>query len=102
MPTDYLKLLQRLKTFIGREYAIQRDQLEKQWLLPLAQRVQQGYAIEGLSVLSHKGNALKMSCQVNDSRFRDGDLLVLHRGYPKDQESIQCILDYDDENSLSR
>jgi len=100
MPTDYLKLLQRLKTFIGREYAIQRDQLEKQWSLPLAQRVQQGYAIEGLTVQSRKGNALKMGCQVNDSRFRDGDLLVLHRGNPKGQESIQCILDYDDENSL--
>ena len=100
MPTDYLKLIQRLKTFIGREYAIQRDQLEKQWSLPLSHRVQQGYAIEGLSVQSRKGNALKMSCQVNDFRFRDGDLLVLHRGDPKGQESIQCIVDYDDENSL--
>jgi DNA replication ATP-dependent helicase Dna2 len=100
MSTDYQKLLQRLKTFIRREYAIQRDQLEKQWSLPLAQRIQQGYAIDGLSVLSQKGNALKMGCQVNDSRFRDGDLLVLHRGDPKGQESIQFILDYDDENSL--
>jgi len=35
---DYQKLLQRLKTFICREYAVQREQLEKQWLLPLALR----------------------------------------------------------------
>ncbi len=100
MPTDYLTLLQRLKNFIRREREIQRYELEKQWALPLVQRVRQGYAIEALSLLSLKGNALKMGCQTNDSRFRDGDLLVLHRGNPKGSETIQCILDYDDETSL--
>ena len=100
MPTDYLILLQRLKTFIRREYEIQRYEVEKQWALPLFQRVQQGYAIESLSLRSLKGNALKLDCQTNDSRFRDGDLLVLHRGNPRGPESIQCILDYDDETSL--
>ncbi len=100
MPTDYLTLLQRLKTFIRREYEIQRYELEKQWALPLAQRVRQGYAIEALSLRSIKGNALKLDSQTNDSRFRDGDLLVLHRGNPRGPEAIQCILDYDDETSL--
>jgi len=100
MPTDYLVLLQRMKTFIRREYETQRYELEKQWALSLAQRVRQGYAIEALSLHSLKGNALKMGCQTNDSRFRDGDLLVLHRGNPKGPETIQCILDYDDETSL--
>jgi hypothetical protein len=41
-----------------------------------------------------------MGCQTNDSRFRDGDLLVLHRGNPKCPETIQCILEYDDETRL--
>jgi hypothetical protein len=61
MSTDYLALLQRLKTFIRREYEIQRSELEKQWGLPLAQRVQQGYAIEGLSVQRLQGNTLKVT-----------------------------------------
>lgn len=100
MPTDYLQLLERLKTFIRREYEIQRLQLEKQWSLPLAQRVQQGYAIEGLSVIGGKGETLKLECRINDSRFRDGDLLVLHRGNPRGPEAIQCFLDYDDETRL--
>ena len=100
MSTNFLILLQRLKTFIRREYETQRYELEKQWALPLAQRVRQGYAIEALSLRSLKGNALKLDCQTNDSRFRDGDLLVLHRGNPKGPETIQCILDYDDETSL--
>jgi len=100
MSTDYQKLLQRLKTFIHREFETQRLHLEKQWALPLAQRVQQGYAIEGLHVRRHKGEALKMDCRVNDSRFREGDLLVLHRGDPQGQDTIQCFLDYDDETSI--
>jgi DNA replication ATP-dependent helicase Dna2 len=100
VPTDHLILLQQLKIFIRKEYEIQRHELEKQWALPLTQRVRQGYAIEALSLRSLKGNALKLNCQSNDSRFRDGDLLVLHRGNPKGPESVQCILDYDDETSL--
>ncbi len=100
MSTDYLKLLERLKSFIRREYATQRLQLEKQWSLPLAQRVQQGYAIEGLHVTGMKSEALKLECRINDSRFRDGDLLVLHRGNPRGPETIQCFLDYDDETRL--
>lgn len=63
MSIDYKKLLQRLKTFIRREYMVQREQLGKQWSLPLTQRIQQGYAIEGLSVRSRKGEALKMDCR---------------------------------------
>jgi hypothetical protein len=50
MPSNYLTLLKRLKTFIRREYEIHRYDLEKQWALPLAQRVRQGYAIEALSL----------------------------------------------------
>ncbi len=100
MPTDYLILLQRLKTFIRHEYETQRYELEMQWAQPLPQRIRQSNAIEALSLQSLKGNALKMGCQKNDSRFRDGDLLVLHRGNAKGPETIQCILDYDDETSL--
>ena len=64
MSTDYLILLQRLKTFIRREYETQRYELEKQWALPLAQRIRQGYAIEALSLISLKGNALKLGSPV--------------------------------------
>ena len=67
---------------------------------PWPKRVRQGYAIEALSLRALKGNALKLDCQTNNSRFRDGDLLVLHRGNPLGQDSIQCILEYDDETSL--
>lgn len=100
MPTDYLELLHRLKTFIRSEYETQRLQLEKQWALPLAQRVQQGYAVEGLQVVALQGQALQLGCQTNDSRFRDGDLLVLHRGDPQGVDTVQCVLEYDGETSL--
>jgi len=98
MTTDYAILLQRLREFIHQEYEHQRQHLEKQWSLPLAQRVFQGYAIEGLEVKElKKDHTLILTCQTNDSRFREGDYLVLHRGDPQGQDAIQCILDYDDE-----
>jgi DNA replication ATP-dependent helicase Dna2 len=100
MSTDYLELLKRLKNFIRNEYETQRFQMEKQWGLPLAQRIQQGYAIEGLQVKEIKGKTLRLECQINDSRFREGDLLVLHRGDPQGQDTLQCFLDYDDETRL--
>ena len=100
MSTNYLKLLQRLKTFIRREFETQRLHLEKQWALPLAQRVRQGYAIEGLQVNKLKGETLQMDCRINDSRFREGDLLVLHLGDPQGQDTIQGFLEYDDQTSI--
>jgi DNA replication ATP-dependent helicase Dna2 len=41
-----------------------------------------------------------LSCRINDSRFRDGDLLILHRGDPEGQDALRCVLDYDDETQL--
>ena len=74
MTTDYAILLQRLREFIHQEYEYQRQHFEKQWSLPLSQRVFQGYAIESLEVKElTKDNTLILTFQTNDSRFREGD-----------------------------
>ncbi|MBN2501159.1 MAG: AAA family ATPase [Anaerolineales bacterium] len=96
MTSNQKILLQRLRTFIHQEFDYQRQRLLQQWSLPLAQRVQKGYAIEGLEIKQLKPNGiLILTCQTNDSRFREGDFLVLHRGNQQGLEAIQCVMEYD-------
>lgn len=67
----------------------------------MAERVARGYAIEGLDVTSIRPNGtLLLSCQTNDSRFREGDFLVIHRGDPETPERLSGVLEYDDETEL--
>jgi DNA replication ATP-dependent helicase/nuclease Dna2 len=76
---------------------LQRYELRKQWSLPLPERVARGYAIEGLEVTAIRPNGtLLLSCQTNDSRFREGDYLVINRGDPETSERLSGILEYDD------
>lgn len=98
--TSHHELLQRLRDFINSEFAAQRANLERQWALPLGERVARGYAIEGLKVEGIGEETIRLGCQTNESRFREGDFLVLHRGNPVGIESAQVLLEYDDETLL--
>lgn len=94
-------LLTRLRGFIRAEAEQQRFELQKQWALPLAERVARGYAIEGLHIHTIRPDGtLLLSCQTNDSRFREGDFLALHRGDPEDPQRLSGVLEYDDETEL--
>jgi len=93
-------LLQRLRSFINSEFAAQHANLERQWALSLGERVARGYAIEGLQVESIDKGTIRLSCETNESLFREGDFLILHRGNPIGIESAQVLLEYDDETLL--
>ncbi len=88
-------LLERLKHVVTAEAETQYQLLLDQWSRPLNERVARGWAIEGLSFLSAKSPYMRLRCATNDSRFREGDLLVLHRGNPQDQNALQVELQYD-------
>lgn len=98
--SEHSHLLARLRDFVNSEFATQRANLERQWVLPLGERVTRGYAIEGLKVESINKQTIRLSCQTNESRFREGDFLVLHRGNPIGIESAQVLIEYDDETLL--
>ena len=53
MPNPSKELLDRLETMIIREAYIQRKNIEKQWNLPLNERIQKGKAIKGLCFSGH-------------------------------------------------
>jgi len=93
-------LLQRLRKFVIEEADAQREALERQWSTPLSQRVAKGWAIEGIRILKVDKFLVQMRCYTNQSRFREGDLVVLHRGNPKDPDAIHLDLYYDGGNDL--
>ncbi|MFN7034784.1 MAG: DEAD/DEAH box helicase [Bellilinea sp.] len=94
------ELLSSLRQYVQREAKAQAEALSKQWAYPLAERVAHGWAIEGLEVESFQNETLRMRCITNDSRFREGDLLVLHRGNPSDPHGLHVELQYDGEDEL--
>ncbi|MEJ2709646.1 MAG: AAA domain-containing protein [Anaerolineales bacterium] len=99
--TDHTVLLQRLERFVRSEAEAQRNQLRERWARPLSERVARGFAIEGISIASFNSSvSIILNCHTNESRFRDGDFLVLHRGDPEGEDTIEVVLEYDDETQL--
>lgn len=47
-----------------------------------------------------KNGIIRLSCVTNDSRFREGDLILLHRDNPHDPDALHCELQYDGETDL--
>lgn len=92
--------LQRLRTFVEHEADAQRESLNKQWNTPLHERVSRGWAVEGLRVTHLKENFIRLQCDTNESRFREGDLVLLHRGDPRGENILHCDLQYDGETEL--
>lgn len=93
-------LLRRLQFHVRSEAETQYQALERQWSRPLAERVAKGWAIEGLHFVQRENGILRLACYHNDSRFREGDLVVLHHGNPKEAEALHLELQYDGETSL--
>ncbi len=98
---DYRVLLKELRHFIISEAENEKYKLRLQWSRSLSERVVAGDAIAGLTVTNvmYDGR-IHLRCSTNNSRFREGDFLVLHRGSPTDQNAIQVTLEEDDETEL--
>ncbi|MCG2786615.1 MAG: DEAD/DEAH box helicase [Anaerolineae bacterium] len=92
--------LHRLRQFVQAESDAQWQALDRQWSRPLGERVSKGWTIEGLRVLGFDKNIARLVCDSNHSRFREGDLVVLHRGSPRDPNALHFDLYYDGETEL--
>ncbi len=79
------------------EAKAEHDAITEQWLKPLASRVARGWAIEGVSVVKYSNGLITLQCETHDSRFREGELIVLHRGNP---QASHLDLEYDGETEL--
>ncbi len=94
------ELLKRLKHFVLAEAEAEYAAIEEQWSKPLSTRVANGWAIEGVSVLKYDNGLVKLHCETNDSRFREGDLIILHRGNIIDPQALHLDIEYDGETEL--
>jgi DNA replication ATP-dependent helicase Dna2 len=92
--------LQRLRKFVQDEADSQWQALDRQWSRPLGERVAKGWAIEGLRVVGFDKGIARLVCASNQSRFREGDLVVLHQSHPADPNALHFDLYYDGENEL--
>jgi len=92
--------LHRLRQFVHAEADAQWQALDRQWSRPLGERVAKGWTIEGLKVVSFDKNIVRLVCDSNHSRFREGDLVVLHRNGPQDPNALHFDLYYDGETEL--
>lgn len=98
-----VELLNRLRILVQEEAQKQYESLDRQWSRPIAERVANGWAVECLRVegISANGHDIyQLSCTTNDSRFREGDLLVLHHGNPRGEDAQHVELQYDGETLL--
>ena len=70
--------------------------------MPLSERVRTGKAIEGLCLagINDKTGHLRLTCQTNNSRFREGDYLFLHKSHPLLEQAVECVLEMDEEKRL--
>ncbi len=100
MSSSTADFLHRLSQFVQAESDAQKQILERQWSRPVRERVAKGWAIEGLRVVGFDKGIARLVCDSNHSRFREGDLVVLHRSSPKDPNAIHFDLYYDGENEL--
>ena len=82
------EFLDRLRQYIQEEASAQYKTLECQWSHPLPEWVAKGWAVKGLKVEDFKKGVIRLSCKTNYFRFRDGDLIVLHRGNPQDENAL--------------
>ena len=67
---------------------------------PINERVSKGWAIEGLQIDEYKNGFAHLTCAINESRFREGDLVLLHRNNPTDPDALHFELQFDGETEL--
>lgn len=96
------QFLLHLRRFVLDERDAQRQQVEQEWAKPLAERVADGLAIEGVRFLGLQPDGyLELACDRNQSRFREGDTLCLNRGSPFFEPFVNVTLEVDDETHLT-
>ncbi|HMO59201.1 MAG TPA: AAA domain-containing protein [Roseiflexaceae bacterium] len=95
--TSLGRLVAQLTQLVLDESEAIRTQAQQIWSLPLAERVARGRAIAEVRIDGIEQGLLRLTCPQNDSRFREGDVLVLHRGNPFYEPNPLVTVELDDE-----
>jgi hypothetical protein len=91
------EFLRQLRWLVLDEADNVRQQLFQIWSRPLATRVAEGHAIEGVRVVQvEPSGVITLACDRNASRFREGDVLLLNRGDPFAGPQLLVTLELDE------
>jgi DNA replication ATP-dependent helicase Dna2 len=91
-------LQEELSGSIRAEHDAQRNALARIWALPVGQRVEEGHCVTGGRVRSVRPpHGVILDFPANDSRFRDGDLVVLSQGNPEKPLAEAVVVRAEDE-----
>lgn len=72
------------RDFVKREFATQRRTFEEEWSRSERERVAKGRCITGIDRVEKREDWCFFFCPENLSDFREGDVVRLHRGNPRD------------------
>lgn len=93
--------LDRMRKMVLEEDRQQKEQVHKIWKKPLATRVADGYALEGIQIIEKNSRGqIVLHCTRNESRFREGDTLQMSQGNPFEEPSFNVVVEEDDETTL--
>ena len=97
-----LTLLNTVEGFINTETDSQIQETKQIWRKPLAERVEDGYAIPDLKIVDYTGNKITLSYSIeNLSKFSVGSYLRLSLNQPFDSSnSYACVLKEETGNHL--
>jgi DNA replication ATP-dependent helicase Dna2 len=100
-PAGMAGFLHELRHLVWEEADAAREAVENLWSRPLPARVAEGRAIDGLRVESvSTDGTVELTCARNDSRFREGDLVLINRGDPCAEPRLLVTLDIDEDTHL--
>lgn len=72
-----------LEAFVNLEQDTQNAQILKMWQQPLPERVHAGETVADVRIVQVRASDVVVSWRENLSKFRVGDIVVLHRGWPE-------------------
>ena len=90
-----------LKQFVHRETDENLKQVRSMWAESVEKRVSEGEAVADLVPLEVKPHRGRFQFQRNLSKFRPGDELLLNRGVPFDRPNIPCVLEEEDDSTIT-
>ncbi|MBX2859308.1 MAG: AAA family ATPase [Cellvibrionaceae bacterium] len=82
-------ILEDLREFVEQEHLANQAKLFSVWEKPLAAKLQSGETQLISQLRSETKNHLILNVEKGDSRFREGDMICLHQGNPKQTTQVR-------------
>ncbi len=95
---EHRQVLKELRSFVEEEHEANFAKLYETWEKPLSLKLETGETQRLVSIKIEDKNHLLVTLSGNDSRFREGDMICLHSGNPKEESFIrQAVIEHEND-----